>query len=207
MASEVRQRSKDEQPTAAAAATQDVDEPKKNSSRKRTATAKRGLRSLSIAVALPLILSLADIYYFGARDSYDRTISSKPTTAAAAWLPPLWVLHVSRLSSAAVMGVSGWLVWAQGGFHGRRDMLLLFLIQFGLGLVWDPIVFKLGSNLAGLAVSAAVFGVLLRCSKLFGNVSSVAGDLVKPCLAWAGLLGFVNLVLLLASVGHPDRAG
>ncbi|KAI6695749.1 hypothetical protein NL676_023459 [Syzygium grande] len=158
----------------------------------RRTVAKRGLRSLALAVSLPLSLTLIDIYFFG---------SLGAASAAAAdperpFVPPLWILHTLCAVSSLLMGLSAWLVWAEGGFHRRPVALSLYLAQLGLALAWGPVVFGLGAGRVGLAVAAGMVAAMVGCYKTFGEVNPIAGDLVKICFAWAGLLSVVNLKLV-----------
>lgn len=157
--------------------------------KKKSAMAKRGLRSLGLAVVLPLSLTVLDISLFGSNLEY-------ATMKKSFWNPPLWALHLACLLSAFFMGLSGWLVWAKGGFHRQPWALLLYLSQMALGLAWDPIVFRAGAGKVGLCLCVALFGVLLGCIRMFRNVSPIAGDLVKPCLLWPCLLSLVNFKLV-----------
>ncbi|KAJ4727654.1 translocator protein-like [Melia azedarach] len=151
--------------------------------------AKRGLRSLSIAVALPLSLTLLDIYFFGSSDRYAKQEKSF-------WFPSLLVLHTACVASTFLMSLSAWLVWAEGGFHKNPTALYLYLAQMGLSLAWDPIVFHLEAHWVGLVLSLATVGALVGCSRVFKEVNPTASDMVKPCLARAALLTLVNLKLV-----------
>lgn len=154
---------------------------------KRVAMAKRGIRSLAIAVALPLSLTLSNLYFFG------KTTGS---TSMPFWFPPPWALHMTSMTSSFLMGLSAWLVWAEGGFHRNPAALYLYLAQLGLSLAWDPIVFRMAAPWVGLLVCLAALGALVGCSRQFKEVNPIAGDLVKPCLAWASFIAIVNLKLL-----------
>lgn len=155
----------------------------------RKQIAKRGLKSLTIALTIPLLLTLLDISLFGSSHRY--VSMEKPF-----WLPRLWALHLSCLGSAFLMGLSAWLVWAEGGFHRKPMAMLLYLSQLGLSLAWDPVVFKAEATRIGLVLCVALFGVLIACVKAFKNVNPIAGDLVKPCFGWAVLLSLANLKLV-----------
>ncbi|KAJ6972973.1 translocator protein homolog [Populus alba] len=160
---------------------------------KRVAMAKRGIRSLAIAVALPLSLTLSNLYFFGKTRGYGTSTGS---TSMPFWFPPPWALHVTSMTSSFLMGLSAWLVWAEGGFHRNPAALYLYLAQLGLSLAWDPIVFRMAAPWVGLLVCLATLGALVGCSRQFKEVNPIAGDLVKPCLAWASFLAIVNLKLL-----------
>ncbi|KAL8054841.1 hypothetical protein ABFS82_04G019000 [Erythranthe guttata] len=170
-------------------ATSDDDGEMNRRRQKKSGMARRGLRSLSLAVALPLSLSLIDIFYFGSSSRY-RTLP-KPF-----YFPPLWALHLACLATAFFSGLSAWLVWAEGGFHRQPTALMLYLGQLVLGLGWYPIVFGAGATRVGLVICGALFGVLVGCVRMFRNMNPIAGDLVKPCLAWAVLLALVNVRLV-----------
>lgn len=156
---------------------------------KRTAVAKRGLRSLGLAVALPVTLTLLDVYLFGSNLHY-------ATMKKSFLYPPLWALHLACVASAFLMGLSGWLVWADGGFHRSPWSLGLYLGQLGSGLAWYPIVFQAGASRVGLVLCAALFGALVGCIRMFRRVNPIAGDLVKFTLFWALLLALVNVRLV-----------
>ncbi|KAM5564000.1 translocator protein [Rosa sericea] len=154
----------------------------------RMKMAKRGLRSLAVAVSLPVALHLITIY-LGSTDSYRTT--SKPF-----WFPPLWGLRLTCLASSFLMGLSAWLVWAEGGFHKNPVAFPVYLSQLVLSLAWDPIVFGAGAPWVGFVVCMGMFGALVGCSKVFQDVNPTAGDLMKPCLAWVAFLAVVNLKLV-----------
>ncbi|KAL6500343.1 hypothetical protein OROHE_025709 [Orobanche hederae] len=174
------------QATTTATETPDMN-PRKH--KKSGGGARRGLRSLSVAVAFPLSLTLVDIFLFGSTTRY-RSLH-KPF-----YFPPLWALHLACLATAFLSGLSAWLVWAEGGFHRRPTALMLYLGQLVLSLGWYPVVFGAGAIRVGLVLCGALFGVLIGCARVYRNMNPIAGDLVKPCLAWAVLLTGVNVRLL-----------
>ncbi|XP_031401492.1 translocator protein homolog [Punica granatum] len=184
---DLKQRIRDEpDATATAAAAADINDKASHRPGRKKAMAKRGLRSLAVAVALPLALTALDISFFG----------SDPASRKHLRFPPLWALHATCLVSSMLLGLSAWLVWAEGGFHRKPEALALYAAVLGLGLGWDPIVFGAGASKLGLVVALALFGSLFGCYKKFKEVSTIAGDLVKLCFAWAGFVCIVNLKLV-----------
>ncbi|PIA61468.1 hypothetical protein AQUCO_00300757v1 [Aquilegia coerulea] len=158
---------------------------------KQMAMAKRGLRSLAIAIATPLLLTLTTIFLFGSGQNNYQNVEKKPF-----WYPPLWGLHLGCVISSILMGLSAWLVWAEGGFHKQPSVVPLYLGQLLLSLSWDPIVLKMGASWIGLIICVGLFATLVGCSTRFRQVNPIAGDLLKPCLAWAAYLTFVNYKLI-----------
>ncbi|XP_073009384.1 translocator protein homolog [Typha latifolia] len=191
MASEGLKHRAKEEPTAtsAAAGSTTGTTATKNRKAQKLAMAKRGLRSLAVAVAIPV--GLAAIV------AYATSVSAAYSGAARPfWRPPVWVFHLASLSTAALMGLAGWLVWADGGFHRRPTILGLFMAQLLLSLSWGPLVFGLGATRLGLADSVGLFAALFACSQCFHGLNPIAADLVKPCLAWASFLAVFNYKLL-----------
>ncbi|XP_061369408.1 translocator protein homolog [Gastrolobium bilobum] len=162
---------------------------------KRMVMAKRGLRSLAIAVSLPLSLTVLSVYLGSSMNNQSR-VHDAVTWRKPFWFPPSWALHLTCLASSFLMGLSAWMVWADGGFHRNPTALLVYLAQLLFTLLWDPIVFGAGATRFGLMVCLGWFGAQLGCMRVFGRVNSIAGDLIKPCLAWSAFLFIVNLKLL-----------
>ncbi|CAJ2632034.1 unnamed protein product [Trifolium pratense] len=163
---------------------------------KRTAMAKRGLRSLIIAVSFPLSITLLSIYISSSFTSSNHinlviTSSKKPF-----WFPPSWALHLMLPASSFLMGLSAWMVWADGGFHRNPTAFLLYLLQLIFTVLWDPFVFGVGSTSFGLLICFGIFGSIFGCMRLFEQVNPVASTLIKPCLACIAFLSIVNLKLV-----------
>ncbi|XP_051141665.1 translocator protein homolog [Andrographis paniculata] len=160
-------------------------EPQPSTKQRKTGTAaRRGLRSLSVAVAVPVGLTLLDIFFFGS------------TRRKPFYFPPLWALHGACLATSAVLGLSAWLVWAEGGFHRRPSASILYLAQMALSLGWYPIVFGAGAFRVGLVLCGALIGSLVGCTRVFRSMNRTAGDLSTVCLVWALLVSVVNVRLL-----------
>lgn len=155
----------------------------------KNAKAKRAIRSLIIAVSVPLFLTTTIILLFGSGRRYRAM--SKPF-----WFPPLWLIHLASLGSSFLMGFAAWLFWADGGFHAQSNALPLYIAQISLSIVWDPLVLVIGAAWLGLVFCLIHFGTLLACYRTFRRVNPFAKDLAKPCLAWAAYLTLVNYKLI-----------
>ncbi|XP_052191384.1 translocator protein homolog [Diospyros lotus] len=153
--------------------------------------AKRAIRSLVLALVVPMSLTAAVILLFGSGRKYRARALTKPS-----WLPPLLLVHVAALGSSLAMGLAAWLVWAERGFLGHPDALPLYIAQLSLSLIWDPLVLRIGAAHLGLVFCLLHFGTLVACHRKFLAVHPVAGDLVMPCLAWVAFLTFTNFKLI-----------
>uniref|UniRef100_A0A1J3H3H3 Translocator protein-like protein n=1 Tax=Noccaea caerulescens TaxID=107243 RepID=A0A1J3H3H3_NOCCA len=189
---DIRHRGRDDRDAATTAMAEterkNADDNKGKRDQKR-AMAKRGLKSLTVAVAAPVLVTLFATYFLGTSDGYGNRARS------SSWIPPLWLLHTTCLASSGLMGLAAWLVWVDGGFHKKPNALYLYLAQFMLCLLWDPVTFRIGSGIVGLVVWLGQSAALVGCYKAFNEISPVAGNLVKPCLAWAVFVAAVNVKL------------
>lgn len=165
--------------------------PKSTSTRNKRAMTRKGLKSLGLAIGLPILLTISTIYLFQLGQGYDDLVDS-------AWYPPMWVIHVASILSSCLMGLSAWLVWAEAGFHGPATaaLPLLVITQLMLGLLWGPVVLGLGAIRLGLVFGLALVAALYGCVMGFRDVNPLAGELVVPCIAWAVLLVVMNYGLI-----------
>lgn len=154
-------------------------------SQRKLAGASGGVRSLSLAIVVPVGLTLTTIW-LGESHTYKNLI--RPF-----WIPPLWGIHLTSLSTTFLMGLSAWLVWAESGFHRSPMAIVMYLAQLGLGLAWNNIFFKTGPNQMALAVSFGQLVTIFLCSHMFSRINPISGDLVKLCLVWTGFLTSINL--------------
>lgn len=157
---------------------------------KSSSKATRAVRSLVMAVSVPLSLTTAMVFLFGSGPQY-RALNNKPF-----WFPPLWIVHVASMCSSALTGFAAWLFWADGGFHADRDALPLFIAQVSLSIVWAPLVLVIGSPAVGLIVSAVHLATLFACYRRFRLVNPFAKDLIKPCLVWTAYLTLLTCKLI-----------
>ncbi|KAH7678720.1 benzodiazapine receptor protein [Dioscorea alata] len=162
---------------------------KPRNSGKKMAMARRGLKSLAIAISFPLALTTIVLLF--TTSSSSQTHSSRPF-----WYPPEWAFHLATVSCSSLMGLSSWLAWAEGGFHRLLEALPLYLAQLVFGLAWGPLLFGKGSPKAALVVAVGLVGALGGCVRCFRRVNPIAADLVKPCLAWAVFLALFSYQLV-----------
>ncbi|KAL5201983.1 hypothetical protein ABZP36_012935 [Zizania latifolia] len=149
---------------------------------RKVGCAKRGLRSLATAVALSVALMTASFCASG---------------SAAAEASKVVIARAGSVAAEAVMALAAWMVWAEGGLHRRPGATLApFAAQLVAATAWAPLSLGLASPVAGLACCATMAAAGVACSRGFGAVNPVAGDLAKPCVAWAVLLAVINYKMM-----------
>uniref|UniRef100_A0A7N0ZRL4 Translocator protein homolog n=1 Tax=Kalanchoe fedtschenkoi TaxID=63787 RepID=A0A7N0ZRL4_KALFE len=181
--SNLRQRAKQPNPTSEPAPQPNPASPKPH----------RAVKSLTFSVLVPLTLTSASIWFFG---SSVKTYNS--LAAASLYLPPLWFIHLAELASSALMGFAAWFVWVDGGFRrsASGDAAALYVSHVALCLTWDPLVLRIGAAPVGFVFCVVNFGTVVAVYGEFRRVNGVAGQLVRPCMAWMALLTLVTFKLI-----------
>merc|ERR1711915_205420 len=134
---------------------------------------RKGVKSLLIAVAIPLVLGILDAVFFSPNSSYYKELK-KPW-----WNPPGWLFGFAWTVLYSLMGLASWLVWVEGGFQKQSRPLLIYGVQLFINLLWPAIFFGLKKPGLALLDIAVYF-----CMDPFKPVNHVAADLFKPYLAW-----------------------
>ncbi|CAN6468325.1 unnamed protein product [Victoria cruziana] len=155
----------------------------KNPRANKMALAKRGLRSLAVAVAIPFLLGCANLR-LGNRHLRERSV----------WCP-IWLHDFGWLVSSAIMGLSSWLVWVEGGLQQQSGALSLYAVELGLSFVW-ALAFGFGATRLAFAISILLVVLANLCYRSFRSANPIAGDLVKPYVLWVSVVAFLNYRLL-----------
>jgi tryptophan-rich sensory protein len=114
----------------------------------------------------------------------------KPT-----WTPPGWLFGPVWTALYAMMGVSAWLVWRQGGFQKQATPMRWFLIQLALNALWSPLFFGLHNPGLAFAEIVLLWAAILVTLMRFWRVSPVAGGLLIPYLAWVSFASVLNAAI------------
>lgn len=118
---------------------------------------------------------------------------NKPTFA-----PPNYVFGPVWTFLYLTMGISFYLVWEKRNKKGvGRDLLLLFLIQLLINLMWSWLFFGLRSPELGFVNIFVLCGVLAYTTYKFYLADKIAGLLLMPYLAWVGFATILNLYIVI----------
>ena len=117
------------------------------------------------------------------------------TLAKPSWNPPNWIFGPVWSALYFCMAVAAWLVWRQGGFTGAKVPLTLFAVQLILNVLWSCIFF--GLEMPGLAFVEVLFLWLAIAATMvtFWRISTVAGILFAPYLAWVSFASVLNFTI------------
>eukprot|EP01018_Ginkgo_biloba_P003452 Gb_29494 [translate_table: standard] len=153
---------------------------------KKKVMAKKGLKSLVVAIVIPLGLGILDAIFFSPNSTYYKNLK-KPS-----WNPPGWLFGLAWTVLYTLMGLASWLVWVEGGFQRQAKPLAIYAVQLVINLLWPFIFFGLHKPGLALVDICALLVAVWVCMMSFKPVNHVAGDLLKPYLAWVAFATALN---------------
>lgn len=109
--------------------------------------------------------------------------------------PPGWVFPVVWNILYFMMAVAAWLVWRRRG-SGRTAALVLFGVQLAFNAAWSGLFFGLQNPAAAMADLAALWLAIIATVVMFLRISTPAGLLMLPYLAWATFAAYLNATLV-----------
>ena len=125
------------------------------------------------------------------------TTPAIPTWYAAlakpAFTPPSWLFAPAWITLYLLMGIAASLVWRVGLDQKQvRTALILFLVQLVLNALWSMAFFGLQSPLGGIIVIVLLWAAILLTILKFFRISTVAGALLVPYIAWVTFAATLN---------------
>jgi len=148
---------------------------------------------------LKLLASLAVVLAAGGIGSL-ATTNAIPTwyrsLAKPSFNPPDWLFGPAWTLLYLLMAVAAFLIWKQGlNAAGVKLALGAFLFQLVLNSLWSVFFFGMRSPLAGLVDIIVLWMAIVATIVLFFRVSSPAGILLLPYLAWVTFAAVLNAVI------------
>jgi translocator protein len=120
----------------------------------------------------------------------------KPNFSPPAWLfAPVWVLLYF------LMGISLYLIW-QNKAKDNKKSLIIFGIQLILNSFWSFLFFGLKSPLYGLIDIVLLLAAIIFTIAFSFKISSYAGILLIPYLAWVCFATILNYSIVLLNYSH-----
>jgi benzodiazapine receptor len=113
------------------------------------------------------------------------------------WRPPNWLFGPAWTLIFFLTATSGVLAWEQApDDHARLWLLALFLINAVLNVAWSPLFFKLRRPDWALVEMVFLWLSILSLIVAVGSISTFAGALLAPYLAWVSFAGFLNWTMV-----------
>ncbi len=115
-----------------------------------------------------------------------------PGLAKPPWNPPSWVFGPVWTVLYVLMGVSAALVWSQPESMVRTAALAVYAVQLALNALWSYLFFGLRRPMTGFVGLVALWIGVVATAVLSWRVSSWAGWLLVPYVAWVSFAGVLN---------------
>ncbi|MFN6335366.1 MAG: TspO/MBR family protein [Sphingobacteriales bacterium] len=112
------------------------------------------------------------------------------------WNPPNWIFGPVWTILYLLMGASFAIAWHKGGQVGRK-MMLLFVVQFLLNLVWSPTFFYFHNITLAFLIIALMWVIILLTIFAAGKVKPVAAWLLVPYISWVSFAMILNGTIML----------
>lgn len=141
-------------------------------------------KPIILQVGLALAAGGLSALLSGGQELYDQL--EKPPLS-----PPGWVFPVVWSILYVLMGVAAGLVIKAGEPPFGRVMRRYY-IQLGLNVLWPMVFFRFELLTVALVWLAVLIGAILRTWQGFRRVSSTAGWLLVPYLAWCFFALYLN---------------
>ncbi len=107
--------------------------------------------------------------------------------------PPGWIFGPVWTTLYILMGIALWLVLRSGADASLvRPAVWVFAFQLALNAGWSIVFFGLHSPGWAFAVLAALWLLILASILLFWRISTAAGALLLPYIAWVSFAGVLN---------------
>lgn len=108
------------------------------------------------------------------------------------WAPPSSVFGPVWTLLYALMGVSAWLVWRNGGVRAHRAALVLFVAQLAVNALWSWLFFGWHLGAAAMADIVVLWILIASSIALFWRARPLAGLLMLPYLGWVSFAAALN---------------
>jgi len=110
--------------------------------------------------------------------------------------PPNWLFAPAWITLYILMAVAAFLIWRKGlDQKGVRPALIIFLIQLVLNASWSIVFFGLESPFYGVVVIIALWITILLTMIKFFKLSTIAGALLTPYIAWVSFAAVLNVAI------------
>jgi translocator protein len=111
------------------------------------------------------------------------------------WTPSGGMIGAIWTFLYACMAVAAWLVWRETGLRKGAAPLALWLVQLVLNLMWSVLFFGLKWPMAAFAELLLLWLLILATMIAFFRVTTFAGFLFIPYIAWVSFAGALNFLL------------
>ena len=107
------------------------------------------------------------------------------------WAPPGWLFGPVWSTLFALMAISAWLIWRDGGFVKNRSALTLFIIQLIPNILWSWLFFAWNKGAYAFADIIVLWLLIVATVISFWRTNKLAGVMLIPYLLWVSFASFL----------------
>lgn len=112
------------------------------------------------------------------------------------WNPPDFLFPIAWTLLYAMMAVAAWLVWERAGWPAAALPIGLWIVQLVFNALWSALFFGMKRMDYALVDVVLLWLSIAATIALFWPISTLAGWLMVPYLAWVSFAAFLNLTIL-----------
>jgi tryptophan-rich sensory protein len=149
-------------------------------------------KALIICIAVPLAVGIiAGIISKGSMDAFKNL--NKPALAPPGWLfPVVWTILF------ILMGIASYLIlMSQASQKSIIDALKVYGVQLFFNFMWTILFFNFKLYFFSFIWLAALLVLIIITTVKFYKISSKAGLLMIPYIAWVSFAAYLNLSIAL----------
>ena len=118
------------------------------------------------------------------REFYDKLVQPE-------WAPPGWLFGPVWSVLFALMAISAWLIWRDGGFAKHKNALTLFIIQLIPNVLWSWLFFAWSKGALAFTDIVLLWMLIAATICSFWKISRLAGAMLIPYLLWVSFATFL----------------
>lgn len=150
---------------------------------------------MDIAYWLPLLGFVAVNFLTALSGAFFKPGEWYRGLAKPSWNPPDWAFAPAWAVLYIMIAVSGWMVWREAGFAGATLPLAVYGVQLLFNAGWSAVFFGLKRPDLAFVEVVGLWLSILATIIVFLPISTTAGLLLLPYLAWVSFAATLNFTI------------
>lgn len=151
---------------------------------------KINYKTLAISILIPIAVGgLSALFTMGSMKDFEA-LRQPPLS------PPSWLFPVVWTALFILMGISLYLVLeSPDSIDGKEKAFKVYFLQLAFNFMWSIIFFNFGAYEIAFAWLIALLALIVVTTANFFKISTLAGVLMLPYIAWVAFAAYLNLAI------------
>lgn len=151
---------------------------------------KINYKTLAISILIPIAVGgLSALFTMGSMKDFEA-LRQPPLS------PPSWLFPVVWTALFILMGISLYLVLeSPDSIDGKEKAFKVYFLQLAFNFMWSIIFFNFGAYEIAFAWLIALLALIVVTTARFFKISTLAGVLMLPYIAWVAFAAYLNLAI------------